>query len=410
MLSDRDCQLLTAYVDGELSTRQRKTALRLLQKSSEARNYLRLLQADADAVRRLPRHHLGRDFPLRVTRLIAERGLQPAAPVVRRSRPGAPAWVGWAAAAAVLVSVSALSYYTFPLLQKGSRKDASVAAKTPPEPSEPRQKRSDKSPPKDRRKDNSSLVKKEREVAPPFNPMVFLTEGKAADGPAEVGPKPAPKKDPPKGNPDGILTAPDKGDLPPVVVPNLSVMMPLQDLDRAEDKDRLLAKLGRDNAYHVQLLCRNTAAAFAKLRQALDSHGLRLFIDRAARARLGKPRLRTNYVLYSESLKAGELLAVLQHLSRTDRAIHGKKPAPRQFGYLVVNAMSRNLRQHVVKFLGKESGGKGTQRQALVLAYNEDNSAVNPRPSRSREVKQFRQHRGERRGNTLQIILALRRE
>ena len=43
MLPEQDRELLTSYVDGELSTRQRKTVLRLLRRSAEARELLRQL-------------------------------------------------------------------------------------------------------------------------------------------------------------------------------------------------------------------------------------------------------------------------------------------------------------------------------------------------------------------------------
>src|SRR5262245_709168 len=116
MLPERYRELLTAFVDGELSTRQRKGVLRLLHKSAEARQLLRELQADADLVRGLPRRKLGGDFPLQVMQAIAERGLHPGGQVAAASRPaGWPAWAGWAAAAAVLLSVTALSYFAFPL-------------------------------------------------------------------------------------------------------------------------------------------------------------------------------------------------------------------------------------------------------------------------------------------------------
>ncbi len=40
MLSDRMRQLLTAYVDGELTDRQREAATRLLEQSAEARVFV----------------------------------------------------------------------------------------------------------------------------------------------------------------------------------------------------------------------------------------------------------------------------------------------------------------------------------------------------------------------------------
>ena len=61
MLLDRYRQLLTAYVDGELSSRQRRHVVRLLHRSAEARRLLRQLEADAKSLRDLPRPALSVD-------------------------------------------------------------------------------------------------------------------------------------------------------------------------------------------------------------------------------------------------------------------------------------------------------------------------------------------------------------
>src|SRR5437660_6571839 len=107
MLSDRDSELLTAYLDGELSARQQKAVLRLLRRSPEARRLLQQLQRDATAVRRLPARKLAADFPLKVLRAIAAQGLEPAGARAPARPRGIPAWVGAAAAAAILLAVTA---------------------------------------------------------------------------------------------------------------------------------------------------------------------------------------------------------------------------------------------------------------------------------------------------------------
>jgi hypothetical protein len=117
MLSDHDCELLTAFLDGQLGARQRKAVLRLLHRSSEARELLRQLQEDAHALRGLPRQTLPVDFAAQVMRVAAERGLRPGGPrPVVRPR-GLPTWAGLAAAAAVLLAVTAGSYLYFSGMQ-----------------------------------------------------------------------------------------------------------------------------------------------------------------------------------------------------------------------------------------------------------------------------------------------------
>jgi hypothetical protein len=113
MLSDHERELLTAFLDGQLGARQHKAALRLLHRSSEARELLRQLQEDAHALRGLPRQTLPADFAAQVMRVAAERGLRPGGsrPVPRPQ--GIPTWAGLAAAAAVLLAVTAGSYLYF---------------------------------------------------------------------------------------------------------------------------------------------------------------------------------------------------------------------------------------------------------------------------------------------------------
>src|SRR4051812_11706837 len=113
MVPERLSQLLTAYVDGELSARQHRAVQRLLHKSSEARDLLRQLQADAQAVRRLPRRRLGQDLAPQVLRAIGERPVPAVRRAARAAGPAFPVWVGYAAAASVLLLVFSTSYFYF---------------------------------------------------------------------------------------------------------------------------------------------------------------------------------------------------------------------------------------------------------------------------------------------------------
>jgi anti-sigma factor RsiW len=85
MLSDQVTQLLTAFVDGELSQRQRKTVMRVLHKSSEARAILRQLQENAHKIKQLPRRKLEPSLVDAVMQAIAEQKAQPKQPAAARS-------------------------------------------------------------------------------------------------------------------------------------------------------------------------------------------------------------------------------------------------------------------------------------------------------------------------------------
>ena len=134
MLHERYRELLTAYVDGELSTRQRRYALRLLRRSVEAHKLLQRLQTDSRELRDLPRPRLDRDLSGAVLRKIAAAGRPAPVRRIRRIAPVHvyPTWMGAAAAAAVLLVVGTASYVCFSFLARsGTRRRRRSSASEP---------------------------------------------------------------------------------------------------------------------------------------------------------------------------------------------------------------------------------------------------------------------------------------
>ncbi len=105
MLAARTQELLTAFVDGALTRRERKAALRLLNESSEARTFLRELHENAHRLKQLPAKKLSPDFAQSVLATIRERGLQPTPTQVKPTARRTPRWAGIAVAACVLLAV-----------------------------------------------------------------------------------------------------------------------------------------------------------------------------------------------------------------------------------------------------------------------------------------------------------------
>src|SRR5262245_16452658 len=112
MLADSDRELLTAYVDGELSARQRKAVQRLLQRSPDARALLQELQADSELVRSLPHPPQVPDLSASVIESIHRRGLRPARRTIQPVQT-IPIWSGLVAAAAVLLVIGVASFLYF---------------------------------------------------------------------------------------------------------------------------------------------------------------------------------------------------------------------------------------------------------------------------------------------------------
>jgi anti-sigma factor RsiW len=124
MLPERLTQLLTAYIDGELSSRQRKAVTRLLRKSPEARKLLQEMKQDSMILRRLPRKKMKQDLSQTLPGTIDMRGLKlpmprPAAPPATRVKlpvavaVGVPTWMVVVVAALVLCAVGFGSYLFF---------------------------------------------------------------------------------------------------------------------------------------------------------------------------------------------------------------------------------------------------------------------------------------------------------
>src|ERR1700722_15837592 len=106
MLPERLTQLLTAYIDGELSSRQRKAVTRLLRKSPEARKLLQEMQQDSMVLRKMPRKKIKQDLSRTLPGTIEPRGLKlpapPPSPVAAGPRAAVPLWVVLVAAAVLL--------------------------------------------------------------------------------------------------------------------------------------------------------------------------------------------------------------------------------------------------------------------------------------------------------------------
>src|SRR5579872_84320 len=116
MLSEHCRELLTAYVDGEINARERRSLQKLLRRSPEARKLLAEMQADSDEIRALPLARLDQDLSDSVLTLIAQRQIQPARAVaVAEPLPpvAGPVWPYLAAAAAFLLALGVLSYLFF---------------------------------------------------------------------------------------------------------------------------------------------------------------------------------------------------------------------------------------------------------------------------------------------------------
>jgi anti-sigma-K factor RskA len=395
MLSDQLRQLLTAYVDGELTNRQRKAVERLLRRSPEARALLAQLQEDARRLHALPRHRLGEEFTARVLRGVRQRNAE------ERSRRAAreaalPLWTSVAAAAAVLIAVGFGSYFYFTHQPPDDRSAAARTQPTDPTPD-----------PDNGSKDNGSRVV-DNHTTPTDPPK---TPQPREELPMPVAVNPEKPKDPV--NPETVIGSetpqPDLEMFKPHVVK--PPFMLVEDV-RALHAERLRKELGEETALRVELPCNDTAKGFRRLQTALKEVGVTLAIDAAAQNRLDKPRLRSNYVLFVEDLTAEELARALARVGADDKkAAEARTKPDGQFSKVVVNRLieadvkelSTVLRVEASQLQPGSGKSKGTERLALAVTYNPERPKAN-----SPEVKRYLESRKPARPGALQVLLVLR--
>jgi len=413
MLPDSDAQLLTAYVDGEVSARQRKAVGRLLRRSGEARALLRRLQDDARALRQLSRPQLASDFSDQVLRAIAERGTRPPQPA---ARPVAvvPLWKVLSAAAAILVAVGASSFLYFSGVLAGGKPASPVVQKN------------------GREKERPAAVKKDGRPVPPLRDTVV--DGKEKTPPPErpgnkdrtppdtvardtdKGVKPGPPDKVPLARPREDIRTDQVGGMEMISPDRADVLVPalfrLQALKQEAQRKALQGELARQQGLYAEVLCREGTQALPRLQAVLQANGVGLVLDPMAQFYLKNPKLRSHYLLFLEDVTPEELGCILEQLGQDN-----PKQVPGPFAVadsnLVLVRLTPDHRKKLALYLGADpqpltapAGAPAPdlrKRQAVALAYN----GVPPR-GQSAEVKRFHAGRKPARKGTLQVMLVLR--
>jgi hypothetical protein len=443
MLPDRYCQLLTAYVDGELSGRQRRHVQRLLHRSREARSFLRKLERDSKALRALPKPGIPEDLAPPVLHTIATRRLKPSRRQSATSPPVFPAWVGLAAAAAVLMVVGFGSYLYFSS-SLHQPTGASVARNGHPSPAIVGEQKDKEGPALTREIQGPPRPTPEERIAqqsPPDAPSHQVAQNPPVK-PVEGMPVPNPTRE------DPILTSGDKEmfKLEEVKI-SLPVTFKLRDFDQQVLHNQLMGELQKDKSFRMELPCRDGARALERLQSALKLHHVGLIIDQVAQRRLVNPQWKTNYVLFFENITPEELASLLEQIGVDDKKGLARRPPDVRFdGHLVLTRMTPTDHKELSTLLGVDptvippraagplgvdprkplseltasqvtqalegqggnprpgaSSQKPSDQMALVLAYN----PVRPN-SGSAQVKQFLDTRKPARPGTIQVLLVLR--
>jgi hypothetical protein len=433
MLSDRWYRLLTGYVDGVLSPRERRAVELYVQKSPEAHALLEKLQGDAERLRRLPRRQLGPDFAEQVLQRVRDGAFPPVEPI-QVPRVAGLGWNRWALAAAVFLAVGggAILYLMGSPDGEGGRAVATQRDRGRPIiPQGPES--------------------RNRPAVASANSRPGL-EGTAQDPEAPDEGRTQPSAEPARDVNSRVASGsnPERNDEALVVAPTplmelfpelkdlrLAVVFPLRELKQGTPNPRLQELLNKEPACRVHLSCTDSSPALERLQTAFVSQGIRLLLDQLAQERL-KKRLATNYVLYVENVTPAELNRVLRRLSEDDAQAESRRRGDGQFERVVVDGLQPADHAELSKLLGadpsklqpvrpktplgvdirrpladqtadqvvKSLKGQGapTERVGIVLPYN----PVRPRPAVSKEVKLFFDNRKEPCPGTVQVLLVLR--
>ena len=323
MLADDAIQLLTGFVDGELSSRQHKAALRLLHDSSEARELLLQLQENAHKIKQLPRRQLDARFASEVLLLIAERDVKPEQPF--RAAAIRMRWlpyvaVGMAAAVLFVVSLSGALYLAF------------YADGLPLGP-------------------GGDFVKGDAPPLPRINP------GNGKPGPIE--PEPPPRKAP---NP--LIARVTEGvhrEYAAVIPPERAPSINFTDLkDEGQAARQLAAELKKTDDLQLDVTVRNNPQAMERLKSVLSAYGVKLVVDPASDAVMKKSPGKAELLIYAENLSRDELSKIFKELAA------GEKKTASPFTKVSVASLSKHEHQVVASLLGTDPVNRNPPDQKII--------------------------------------------
>ncbi len=428
MLTEPEQLLLAAAVDGDLPPTEAKALARLLAAKPDAVRLLARLNANAERVRALPR---GR-APAHVLQNVMAR-VQPATPSTHRPPSRRPNWLPYLIAASVLLTFAAGSALFFRATTAAETEQAQSQLLPPPGHTLTFELEASDSP--------RALAK----GGP--TPEVNVTSSKPTDGDAAVAkgdglpketvvaktlPDPTPPLTPKQIELFGSGLMIDRKPLRKVE-PALPVVFSALEADAADIAAKLKEEFARGGVCRLDLFSKNAAAAVEQLQAAAKAAGVNVFLDAATAEQLKKPA-GVVFAVVIENCTADELTALLAAVSKgaggTARASEGV------FGTAALLAADGSIPttpskvategQMVKAMLGtdfvpakpivKSPDGKplsdGTLKEIVGSVKKSEKAAVVVTPSlttpKSGEVKQFLDKRGDRKPDSVPLLVLVR--
>lgn len=363
MLSDHQLQLLTAFVDGELSQQERMAAMRLLNQSSEAREILRQLQENAHKLKNLPRHAVEPSLVGEIMEALAagQSQVKPAAHARRRR------WAPYFAAtlaASLLAAVIGILFW-----QATQRPDDSPLNEGP---------------------------------------------GFAQIPDKKPEPKPEPVPAPKKVNP---LLA-DLSKMTEVIVRDFGAPLleekPFSAAFADLRKDgkavgQFVHEVNREKSLLLNVTVKKNSEAMARLQSVLKDQGVTVLVDSAAKKVVDDKK--TEYLVYADHLTSSELARLMNELG--DSYVVGlnnkQKNVPSPYQSVTMTPLPGEEKQKLTKILGVDTlerkDGKPESKERVVLLAPSVAGAVP-----STEAKQFAAQRRAGQPGTVQVLIRIRQE
>jgi hypothetical protein len=359
MLPDQVAELLTAFVDGELSERQREAVMRVLHKSSEARDMLRQLQENAHKLKQLPFRRAEPSLVDEIMQAIAEQKVQP--------RPAAPRrgarrrWLPYVAAtmaASLLVAALGLLFWKVNQDQDNTQKVGPIVK------NDAEKKPEEKSPEEKKQEEKKLEVTPKRSYPPLLDQIV-------------------------QGSVNEFMRKP-----PPPFSSSFA------DLKAGKTTELLAREFDRERALEFDVKVQSNAEAINRLKDVLRDYKITLVADPAAKPIDGK---KVQYLVYADNLKPDELTKLMKELGETYTVPGLKNQTNKQSPYknVTVTAIDSEDKQKLEKLTNVKPDPKAN-RKAVVLPANLANA-----PAAS--VAQFANRPAPQAG-TLQILIRIHQD
>lgn len=366
MLSEENIELLTAYVDGELTSRQREEVLRLINKSAEARELLRQLQENAHKVKQLALHKVQPSLVDEIVLAIEEQKVR-AKPqqYPRRRRSLVPAILVGLAASILVFAVGILGWIAWTTDKGGNPVVVNNDRKNDPKP--------------EHKGPEQPIETPKKEVVNPL--LAKMVEGTFKDF----------------GSP----------------VPETNFLASFPELKKGGKREaELVRNMNVEKSVQLDVVVKKNSDAMTRLREVLKGQGINVVADPAAAKVVDDKK--TEYLIYADNLTSSELAKVMNELA-DNYVVPGatgmnQKNVASPYQKLKLTSFEDEEKAKLAKAIGVDP--KSLERKDVKANPKAERSIlVLPAAGKqSKEVQQFLNQARETRPEAVQVLIRIRQE